>query len=190
MDNIKTWLVTCLSYKKASHLLLDAIATLTAIHKAMGHRLWTVHYWTVRYGRLLHLVHRIQYCTAARTWFSYSSNTYITNNAGLVNYYWNDIKTAGYLLHCLSTSSQPHLCFSIHVGAEAGEVYAVGGFVLTSHQGNNQKLTKYWPEEGTNWGVINPDPSLPPWAWEWGYSPRWEKRMNLYVSYCQQMFNQ
>jgi len=55
----------------------------TAIHKSMGLCYEQCITGQQNLGGYC-LVHRIQYCTAARTWFSYSSNTYITNNTGLV----------------------------------------------------------------------------------------------------------
>ena len=73
--DVKMWLETCLSYTKVPHALLDTVAAVTAIHKAMG-----LCYEQCITGQQnlegYYLVHQIQYCTAARTWFSYSSNTY------------------------------------------------------------------------------------------------------------------
>jgi len=123
MDDVKMWLETCLSHKKVSHVLLDIVAAVTAIHKTMG-----LCYEQCITGQQnlggYYLVHRIQYRTAARTWFSYSSNTYITNNTGLV--------TTGMICKLqaiCSTAYWPHhirkgnrlACISIHVGAEPGE---------------------------------------------------------------------
>ena len=103
--------------------LLDTVAAVTAIHKAMG-----LCYEQCITGQQnlggYYLVHRIQHCTAARTWFSCSSNTYITNNAGLV--------TTGMICKLqaiYSTTYRPHhikkgnrlACISVHVEAEPGE---------------------------------------------------------------------